>query len=106
MQLGDAKGAVGQVNAQRISAFAGHRIGQYSPATTNIHYNPARQGCQFIDPLQAQRIDLVQWTKFALRIPPPVGQVREFSQFCWIGVHSTGGGHKGLFSTIGKQLPW
>jgi len=39
-----------------------------------------------MNPLQSQWIDLMQGTKFALRIPPAVGQIGEFGQFGRINV--------------------
>jgi len=41
-----------------------------------------------VDPVQAQRVDLVERLELALRIPPAVRERAEFFQFLRIGVHA------------------
>ena len=75
MQLSHFEGFGGKVHAQHLRTLARHGIGQNATATTDVHHIQARQGHQAVDPLQAQRVDLVQGSKFAFRVPPTVGQI-------------------------------
>jgi hypothetical protein len=40
-----------------------------------------------VDPVQAQRVDVVQRPELALGVPPAVGEFSELLQLCGIGVH-------------------
>jgi len=47
----------------------------------------------FVDPVQTQRIDIVQRLEFAIRIPPAMGEFAKFVEFCTVGVeHDVLGG--------------
>ena len=45
-----------------------------------------RSGAMRVDPVQAQRVDLVQRPELAFRVPPAVGELAELGQFARIGV--------------------
>jgi carbamoyl-phosphate synthase large subunit len=55
--------------------LARHGVGQNAAAAAHIQRFCACQGRQFGDPVQTQRVDLVQGPKLALGVPPAVGQI-------------------------------
>ncbi len=57
--------------------------------TVQVEQNCADPGefRKTVDPVQAQRIDLVERLELALRIPPAVRERAEFFQFPGVGVH-------------------
>ena len=55
------------------------------PQPTSSTRLPA-QGRVRVDPVEPQRIDLVQRPEFAFRIPPAMRELAEFSQLVGIGV--------------------
>ena len=86
MQLGHFQGLGGQVDAQHLRPFAGHGIGQNASTAAHVDYPLSCQVDQAMDPLQTQRIDLVQGAKFAFRVPPAMGQIGKLGQFGRIDV--------------------
>ena len=75
MQLRDTQCLGRKVDAQHLGATSRHRIGQDSATTPHIHNGKPLQRTSCSDPVQPQRIDLVQWTKFAVLVPPAMGQI-------------------------------
>src|SRR4029077_11453494 len=67
-----------------------HRLGQDSAAAADVERRFSGELRDAVDPLQAQRIDLVERLELALRIPPAVRERAEFFQFLRIGVHLSG----------------
>ena len=90
VQLRHAQRLGGQVDAQHLGAAPRHRIGQDAAAAADVEHPLAAQADQGVDPVQAQRVDLVQRPELAFRVPPAVGQVAELGQFCRIGVDRSG----------------
>ncbi len=86
MQLGDLQGLVGQVYAGDMGAQSGHAFRQDAAAAADIQHGLAGESGMAVDIAQAQRVDVVQRLEFAVRIPPFVGQLREFFQFDRVGV--------------------
>ena len=70
-----------QVDAQHLGAAPRHRIGQDAAAAADVEHALARQRRDALDPVQAQRIDLVQRPEFAVRVPPAMGQLAELGEF-------------------------
>jgi hypothetical protein len=90
VQLCDLQGLVSQVNAEHMGAPARHRFGQDATAASDVHHVLALDARELVDPVQAQGVDLVQGSEFAVRIPPFVGQVAEFGEFLGVGVRCHG----------------
>jgi hypothetical protein len=65
----------GQVDAQHLSPFARHRVGQNAAAATNVEHPFPLEWHQIINPSKTQRIDLMQGSKLTLGIPPAMGKV-------------------------------
>ena len=86
VQLRHFQGFVGQVDAQHVGTPSGHGFGQDATTAAHIDHVLALDGCELIDPVQAQRVDLVQGAKFTLWIPPLVGQVTEFGEFLGVSI--------------------
>jgi hypothetical protein len=86
MQTGYAKRLFGKVNAGYFGAALRHAFRQNAAATANINnLLPSKSGV-LVDPLQAKRIDGVQWFEFAVRIPPAMSELAEFVEFVLVGV--------------------
>src|SRR5690349_22971995 len=66
---------------------SGHRLGEDSPAAADVERGFPGELCDAVDPVQAQRIDVVQRLELAPRVPPAVRERAEFLQFLRIGVH-------------------
>ena len=50
-------------------------------AAAAVEHALSLQADSLVDPVEAQRVDVVQWLEFAGRIPPAVGEVAEFFKF-------------------------
>ncbi len=86
MKLGDAQRLLGQVDAGHPRAAASHRLGEDAAAAADVQHVAAFELRMLRDPLQAQRVDLVQRAELALGIPPAVREFPEFLQLGRIGV--------------------
>src|SRR4029079_18344639 len=65
-----------------------HRLGEDAAAAADVQHFLAGERRALIDPLQAQRIDLMEGTEFAFGIPPARGERAEFLELAWIDIHS------------------
>jgi hypothetical protein len=81
VQFGDLERLLRQVDAADGGAGAGHRFGQDAAAAADVEHLLAGQRRQLVDPLQAQRVDLVQRPEFGIRVPPAVGEFGKFGDF-------------------------
>jgi hypothetical protein len=91
MQLRDFQGLGRQVDAQHVGTAASHRVRQDAAATTDIQHALARHAPMRFDPVEPQRVDLVERAELAFGIPPTVGQVAELGDFLRICVHRVNG---------------
>jgi ribosomal protein L40E len=81
-----------QVDAGHLRAALFHRLGEDAAAATDIGYPLAREAARgVVDPVQAQRIDVVQRLEFAVRIPPSMRERRKFGELGRIGVRARDG---------------
>jgi hypothetical protein len=76
---------------QHLRPTARHRIAQDAAATTHVDHPLSAQSRQRVDPVEPQRIDLMQGAKFAVFVPPAMRQVAEFRQLLRVGVDHGGG---------------
>ena len=88
MQLRDAQSLGCQIDTHHLGPFARHGVRQNASATAHIQHTLVRQWRLGVDPVQSQRVDLMQWLEFTLGIPPAMGQAGEFFQFCRVGIDS------------------
>src|ERR1700693_5824909 len=88
MQPGDAQRLVRQVDAGDARAALRHGLGQDAAAAADVEHALAGERRMAVDPLQAQRIDLVQRPELALRVPPAVRELVEFGELCRVRVHA------------------
>jgi len=87
MKLRHPQRLVGQVDSEDVGTRRAHRFGQDAAAAADIEHPLAGQRGPLVDPVEPQRIDLVQRTKRSGRIPPPVGQFAELLQLGRIDIH-------------------
>ena len=66
------------------------RTSKDAAAAAHIEHGLALDARQAVDPVEPQRVDLVQRTELALGVPPAVGQVTELGQFLRIGIEVHG----------------
>ena len=76
-----------EIDAGHARAALRHGLGEDAAAASDIERRFPRERGEPVDPVQAQRIDLVQRLELALRVPPAVRERAEFFQFPGIGVH-------------------
>ena len=70
VQACDRQRSFGHVDAGHGRAGFGHRLGQYAAAAAHVDDPPSRYPGTLADPVETQRIDLVQRPEVSLRIPP------------------------------------
>src|ERR1051325_6327249 len=87
VQLRDAQRLVGEIGARDARAARRHRLGEDAAAAAHIEHTLAREPDALVDPVEAQRIDLVQRTDLALRVPPAMRELAEFLEYRRVGVH-------------------
>ncbi|MPN01134.1 hypothetical protein SDC9_148337 [bioreactor metagenome] len=90
VQLGNAERLFGKINAGDVGSTCRHAFGEQSAATADIEDTLAGQADCTIDPVKAQRVDVVQRLEFAVRVPPAVGKFSKFVEFGLIGVEHGG----------------
>src|SRR6266581_3009392 len=86
MQLRDLQRLVGKVDALDPCPAPRHRLGEEPAAAADIERRFPGELREAVDPVQAQRVDLVERLELALRIPPAVRERAEFFQFLGVGV--------------------
>ena len=64
-----------------------HRLGEDAAAAADVEHLLAGEAALPVDPVQAQRVDLVQRPELALRVPPAVRELAEFLELGGVGVH-------------------
>src|SRR6185369_5788106 len=69
-------------------AAARHRLGEDAAAAAHVDHLLARQPREAVDPVQAQRVDVVQRLEFARRVPPAMRELAEFVELGLVGVHA------------------
>src|SRR5205085_2338122 len=87
VKLGDAQRFLREIGARDARAARRHRLGEDAAAAADIQHALAREPDARVDPAAAQRIDLVQRTELALRVPPAMRELAEFLEFRRVGVH-------------------
>src|SRR5690606_17546940 len=75
-------------------AALGHGLAEDAAAATDVQYALAGQADALVDPVDPQRIDVVQRFELAFAIPPAVCQGLEFGDFGAVDV-----AHKHLFQS-------
>ncbi len=86
MQLCDLQQVVGEVEPRDQRALARHRFGQQAAAAADVEHLQPGQASRAFDVLQSHRVQVVQRTHFALRIPPATGGRFEAGDFGGIDV--------------------
>ncbi len=81
-----------EIYAGGVRAQTRHRFGENPAAAANVQDRLAGELGFAIDVVQAQRIDLVQGTKLAARIPPAVSELAELGDLGRVDVdgHTVG----------------
>src|SRR5207302_2020105 len=87
MQFGDAQRLLREVDAADAGAAPGHCLGEDAAAAADIQHALPGEVSAAVDPVEAQRIDLVQRTELALRVPPARGELAEFLELRRVDVH-------------------
>src|SRR5713226_9889208 len=87
MKLRHLERLVGEIDALHARSAPRHGFGEDAAAASDVERRfPGERG-ESVDPVQAQRIDLVQRLELAARIPPAVRKRAEFFKLPGIGVH-------------------
>ena len=87
VQLRHLQRLVRHVDAGDLGAAARHRFGEDAAAAADVEHALAGERGAAVDPVEAQRIDLVQRTELAVRVPPARGELAEFLELGRVGVH-------------------
>src|SRR5690348_158024 len=88
MKFGYAQRFFGKVDAGDACAARRHRLGEDAAAAADIEHARARELGAARDPVEPERIDVVQRPELALRIPPAVRELAELRELCRIDVHA------------------
>src|SRR5690606_24366376 len=81
VQAGNRKRCFAHVDAGHLGAASSHGLTQNAATTADVEYLLACKRDVFVDPVDPQRIDLVQWLELAFAIPPAMGEGFEFGYF-------------------------
>jgi len=92
MQASDGQRRFAHVDAQHLRTPARHRFGQNTAAAAHVQHTLAAQRGAFVNPVQPQRVDLVQRLEFGVGVPPAGGQRFKLGDFGGIDI---GCGHDG-----------
>ena len=92
MQVGYAQRFAGEVDAFGLGPEFGHRFGEDAAAAADVEHFLARKLGMAVDPLEPDRVQVVQGFEFGLRIPPAMREFTEFLQFMRVGI-----GHRRCF---------
>ena len=86
MQAGDCQWLLGHVQAGGSCAGCCHRFGQDAATTTDIENLAAVEIRELSNPVEPQRVYLMEWPKFSVRIPPARRQRIKLGDFGCIDV--------------------
>ena len=81
MQLGYCQRRFAHVDAGHAGAALGHGFAENATAAANVEHLLAGQADAFVDPVDAQRVDVMQRFEFAFTVPPAVGKGFKFGDF-------------------------
>ncbi len=87
-QLRHAQGLLREVDAFDPCPPLRDRLGKNATATTDVNHARIGERCDRGDPVEPERIDLVERFEFAFRIPPAMGEVAELGKLLRIDIHS------------------
>jgi len=91
MQPGHGQRRFPHVDAGHRCAAPRHALGQDAAPAADIQYGFPGQADALVNPVQAQRIDVVKRLEFRIRIPPAAGQRLEFGDFGRVDIGLAGG---------------
>src|SRR5690606_14881649 len=91
-----------QIDAGDLGAAPGHRLAENAAAATHIEHALATQRGALVDVVEPHRIQNVQRTKFAARVPPALGNVIEAGDLGRVVIGS-GGVHERLTRSPGTR---
>ena len=86
VQPSDGKRGFRHVDTGDRCAASCHGFGENAAATADVDNLAALQVDRLSNPVQPQRIDLVQRPEVPRRVPPPGSQCVEFGNLCRIGI--------------------
>ena len=75
-----------EVDAEHLGSAARHRVGEDAAAAADVENTLALERREAVDPVEAQRVDLVQRPEIALGVPPAVGQLAELRELARVGI--------------------
>src|SRR5450830_919786 len=81
MQLGHGQRRFTHVDAHHGGAALGHGFAKNAAAATDVQHLLAGQVDALVNPVDPQRVDVVQGFELAFAVPPAVGQGFEFGDF-------------------------
>src|SRR5438105_4904241 len=76
------------VDARHMAVARRHRLGENAAAAADVEHALSRKRGALVDPVEPQRIDLVQRAKLAVRIPPAMRELAELLELRRIDVHA------------------
>jgi hypothetical protein len=86
VELGHLERLGSEVDAEHVGTAARHRVGKDAAAAADIEDALALQRREAVDPVEAQRVDLMQRPEIAFRVPPAVGELAEFGELARVGI--------------------
>lgn len=81
MQLCNRQWRFAHVDAHHRRPALGHGFAEDTAATTDVEHLLASQVDPFVNPVDPQRVDVVQRLEFTFAVPPAMGQGFEFGDF-------------------------
>ncbi|MCY1450715.1 hypothetical protein D9M71_675410 [compost metagenome] len=78
MQLGDRQRRLAHVDAEHRGSALGHGLAEDAAAAADVEDLLAGQADALVDPVDPQRVDIVQRLELAFAVPPAVGERLEF----------------------------
>ena len=90
VQLRDLERLVGKIDSGDARSARSHAFGKNAAAAAHVEHAPAVERGMRVDPIDAQRIDVVQRFEFAVGIPPAVRELAEFLDLGRIDVDAHG----------------
>ncbi|MCY1442151.1 hypothetical protein D9M71_585030 [compost metagenome] len=81
MQLGNRQRRFAHVDTRHGRAALGHGFTEDATAATHVEHFLAGQIDPLVNPVDPQRVDVVQRFEFAFAVPPAMGQGLEFGDF-------------------------
>ena len=86
MQAGYGQWRLAHVDARHLGAALGHGFTENAAAAAHVEDFFAGQLHALVNPVDAQRVDVVQWLEFALTVPPAMGKRFEFGDLGVVNV--------------------